>query len=38
MLNQIRPLAWLFRGMADLIDQDHTSRTRYPLTSCPRQP
>ena len=29
MANQIRPLARLFRGMADLIDQDHTSRTRY---------
>src|SRR5215207_1824879 len=29
MDNQIRPLARLFRGMADLIDQDHTSRTRY---------
>ena len=29
MVNQIRPLARLFRGMADLIDQDHTSRTRY---------
>ena len=27
--NQIRPLARLFRGMADLIDQDHTSQTRY---------
>ena len=25
--NQIRPLARLFRGMADLIDQDHTSQT-----------
>ena len=29
MANQIRPLARLFRGMADLIDQDHTSRSRY---------
>src|SRR5829696_6196629 len=29
MANQIRPLARLFRGMADLIDRDHTSRTRY---------
>ena len=29
MVNQIRPLARLFRGMADLIDRDHTSRTRY---------
>jgi hypothetical protein len=29
MANQIRPLARLFRGMADLIDHDHTSRTRY---------
>ena len=29
MANQIRPLARLFRGMADLIDQDHTSPTRY---------
>ena len=29
MGNQIRPLARLFRGMADLIDQDHSSRTRY---------
>src|SRR5215217_6404141 len=27
--NQIRPLARLFRGMADLIDRDHTSQTRY---------
>ena len=27
--NQIRPLARLFRGMADLIDHDHTSQTRY---------
>jgi hypothetical protein len=25
MANQIRPLARLFRGMADLIDRDHTS-------------
>ena len=29
MANQIRPLARLFRGMADLIDRDHTSQTRY---------
>ena len=29
MPNQIRPLARLFRGMADLIDQDHTSQSRY---------
>jgi hypothetical protein len=29
MANQIRPLARLFRGMADLIDQDHTSQTHY---------
>jgi hypothetical protein len=29
MANQIRPLAQLFRAMADLIDQDHTSQTRY---------
>jgi hypothetical protein len=29
MGNQIRPLARLFRGMADLIDQDHASQTRY---------
>jgi hypothetical protein len=27
--NQIRPLARLFRGMADLIDHDHTSQTRF---------
>jgi hypothetical protein len=27
--NQIRPLARLFRGMADLIDQDHSSQSRY---------
>src|ERR671935_804069 len=27
--NQIRPLARLFRGMADLIDRDHTSHTPY---------
>jgi hypothetical protein len=27
--HQIRPLARLFRGMADMIDQDHTSQTRY---------
>src|SRR5829696_2160727 len=29
MANHIRPLARLFRGMADLIDHDHTSRSRY---------
>ncbi len=29
MPNQIGPLAQLFRGMTDLIDQDHTSHTRY---------
>jgi hypothetical protein len=29
MANQIRPLARLFRGMADLIDQDHSSQTGY---------
>jgi hypothetical protein len=29
MPNQIRPLARLFRGMADLIDRDHTSQNRY---------
>jgi hypothetical protein len=29
MVNQIRPLARLFRGMADLIDHDHNSQTRY---------
>ena len=29
MANQIRPLARLFRGMADLIDRDHSSPTRY---------
>jgi hypothetical protein len=29
MANQIRPLARLFRAMADLIDRDHTSQTRY---------
>src|SRR5829696_4746904 len=29
MANQIRPLARLFRGMADLINHDHTSHTRY---------
>jgi hypothetical protein len=27
--NQIRPLARLYRGMADLIDRDHTSQTPY---------
>jgi hypothetical protein len=29
MADEIRPLARLFRGMADLIAHDHTSRTRY---------
>jgi hypothetical protein len=29
MANQILPLAQLFRGMADLIDHDHTSQTPY---------
>ena len=29
MGNQIRPLARLFRAMADLIDRDHASQTRY---------
>jgi hypothetical protein len=29
MANQIRPLAQLFRDMADLIDHDRTSQTRY---------
>jgi hypothetical protein len=29
MVNQIRPLARLFRGMADLIDRDQTSHTSY---------
>jgi hypothetical protein len=29
MANHISPLAQLFRGMADLIDHDHTSRTHY---------
>jgi hypothetical protein len=29
MADEIRPLARLFRGMVDLIDRDHTSRTRY---------
>src|SRR5918993_4871934 len=29
MVNQIRPLARLFRGMADLIAQAPASRTRY---------
>ena len=29
MANQIRPLAWLFRGMADVIDRDHSSESRY---------
>jgi hypothetical protein len=29
MANHISPLARLFRGMAELIDHDHTSRTQY---------
>jgi hypothetical protein len=29
MADEIRPLARLFRRMADLIDRDHTNRTRY---------
>jgi len=29
MANHIPPLAQLFRGMADLIDHDHTSQTHY---------
>jgi type II secretory pathway component HofQ len=29
MADQISPLAQLFRGMADLIDHDHTSQTDY---------
>jgi hypothetical protein len=29
MVNQIRPLARLFRSMADLIDRDHSSQSRY---------
>jgi hypothetical protein len=29
MTDEIRPLARLFRGMADLIDRDHTSQSRY---------
>ena len=29
MANPISPLAELFRDMADLIDQDHTSQTHY---------
>ena len=29
MANQIRLLAQLVRGMADLIDHDHTSHSRY---------
>jgi hypothetical protein len=29
MTNHISPLAQLFRGMADLIDHDHTSHTHY---------
>jgi hypothetical protein len=29
MADHISPVAQLFRAMADLIDHDHTSRTRY---------
>jgi hypothetical protein len=29
MANNISPLAQLFRGMADLVDHDHTSQTHY---------
>ena len=29
MANHISPAAQLFRGMAELIDQDHTSQTDY---------
>jgi hypothetical protein len=29
MVNRISPLAELFRGMADLVDHDHTSQTHY---------
>jgi hypothetical protein len=29
MANHISPLAQVFRGMADLIDHDHTSQTQY---------
>jgi hypothetical protein len=29
MANHISPLAHVFRGMADLIDHDHTSQTQY---------
>ena len=29
MANHISPAAQLFRGMAELIDHDHTSRTQY---------
>jgi hypothetical protein len=29
MANHISPAALLFRGMADLVDHDHTSRTQY---------
>jgi len=29
MANHISPAAQLFRGMADLVDHDHTSRTQY---------
>jgi hypothetical protein len=36
MAYQIRPLARLFRGMADLIDHDHTSHTG--MRSSPRPP
>jgi hypothetical protein len=33
MANHISPLAQLFRGMADLIDHDHTSQTHYEAIS-----
>src|SRR5688572_23389668 len=29
LTNHISPLAQVFRGMADLIDHDHTSQTQY---------
>ena len=29
MANHISPAAQLFRGMAELIDHDHTSQTHY---------
>ena len=35
MVNQIRPLARLFRAMADLIDRDHTSQTLWVPESRP---